>query len=215
MPLSTFEKILPWSGALTGVLFAFQETVAPFGEKVNDPDLSSTIAASAGRGYTAGFASLAAALMLYFFAAAARASQRTGEAAESSYSSVVHGGLVGAGAGLAFQGFAQVALTSAAHDGQTAAVASLMYASFYSWLVILVGLVAAFWGIGLGGLRNATLPKWFAIVTVLLGVIGVLGPLAALVQIVLPLWLIVASVVIARRQRAVTPAHVGTLVASS
>ena len=215
MPLSKFEKVLPWSGALAGVLFAVQEAVAPFGEKVNDPNLTSNVAHALGRGYASGFASLVAALMLYFFAAAARASQRTGEAAESSYSSVAHGGLVGAGAGLAFQGFAQVALTSAAHDGQKAAVATLMYVSFYAWLAILAGLVAAFWGIGLGGLRNATLPKWFAMVTVVLGVIGVLGPLAALVQIVLPLWLIGATVVIAGRQRSPASTHPGNLLVRS
>jgi hypothetical protein len=202
MPLSTFERILPWSGALAGVLFAVQEAVAPFGENLGDTTLTTRVHESLDRGFTAGFASLAAALMLYFFAAAARASQRTGEAHESSYSSVAHGGLVGAGAGLAFQGFAQVALTSAAQDPQPAVVATLMYLSFYAWLVILVGLVAAFWGIGLGGLRNATLPTWFAIVTIALGVIGVLGPLAALVQIVLPLWLIAAAIVISLRQRA-------------
>jgi hypothetical protein len=205
MPLSTFERILPWSGALAGVLFAVQETVAPFGENLTDTTVASRVHDSLGRGFAAGFASLVAALMLYFFAAAARASQRTGEAVESSYSSVAHGGLVGAGAGLAFQGFAQVALTSAAQDAQPVVVTTLMYLSFYAWLVILVGLVAAFWGMGLGGLRNTTLPKWFAIVTIALGVIGVLGPVAALVQIVLPLWLITAAIVTYRRQRTDSP----------
>ena len=57
-----------------------------------------------GRGYAAGFASLVGGLMLLFFAAAARSAQRSGEASESSYSSVAHAGLVGAGVGLAFQG---------------------------------------------------------------------------------------------------------------
>ena len=204
MPLSTFEKALPWAGAIAGVSFALQETVAPFGENVTDANLTSRVSDALGRGYAADSASLVAALMLYFFAAAARASQRTGESTESSYSSVTHGGLVGAGVGLAFQGFAQIALTSAVGDGQQAVVATLMYLSFYAWLVILVGLVAAFWGIGLGGLRNATLPKWFAIVTVVLGVLGMLGPLASLVQIVLPVWLIAAAVVIAQRQKSDT-----------
>jgi hypothetical protein len=200
MLLSKFERALPWSGALAGILFAVQETVAPFGEKVDDPHLTARVADSVGRGYAAGFASLIGALMLLFFAAAARAAQRSGEASESSYSSVTHAGLVGAGVGLGFQGFAQVALTSAAHDHQEGAVTTLMYLSFYAWLMILVGLVAAFWGIGLGALRNATLPKWFAIATIVLGVIGVLGPVAALVQIVLPIWLIAGAIVIARRQ---------------
>jgi hypothetical protein len=201
MPLSKFEKILPWSGAVAGVLFAVQETVAPFGENTTDANLVARIAQSSGQGYAAGFASLAAALMLYFFAAAARAAQRDGEAAGSSYSSVTFGGLVGAGAGLSVQGFVQVALTAAAEDSQQVVVPALMYLSFYAWLMILAGLVAAFWGIGLGGLRNATLPKWFAIVTSTLGLIGLLGPVAAAVQIVLPFWLIAASIVIVMRQR--------------
>lgn len=200
MSLSTFEKALPWSGAIAGILFAVQETVAPFGEKVADVHLTARVADAAGRGYAAGFSSLVGALMLLFFAAAARAAQRSGEPSESSYSSVTHAGLVGAGVGLAFQGFAQVALTSAAHDGQQGAATTLMYLSFYAWLMILVGLVASFWGIGLGALRNATLPKWFAIATIVLGVIGVLGPAAALIQIVLPVWLIAAAIVIVRRQ---------------
>ena len=214
MPLSKFEKLLPWSGALAGVLFAVQETVAPFGEKVNDPHLSSRVNDAVTRGYAAGFSSLVAALLLYFFAAAARSSQRSGEASESSYSSVAFAGLIGAGAGMAFQGFAQVSLTSAAHDGQPAVASTLMYLSYYGWLIILVGLVAAFWGIGLGGLRNATLPKWFAVASIALGVIGLLGPLAALIQIVLPLWLIAGSVVIAMRQGSAvtsrTPLEVGS-----
>ncbi|MFB9446917.1 hypothetical protein Dvina_25690 [Dactylosporangium vinaceum] len=58
--------------------------------------------------------------------------------------------------------------------------------------------MAAFWGLGLGGLRTATLPKWFAVLTVVLAVIGVLGPLAVVVYLLLPLWLVAASVVTAR-----------------
>jgi hypothetical protein len=202
MPLSKFEKALPWSGAIAGILFVVQESLAPFGEKVTDPHLTAKIADAVARGYVAGFASLVGGLMLLFFSASARSAQRSGEASESSYSSVAHGGMLAAGVGLAVQGFLQVALTSAAHDHQDASARTLMYLSFYSWLVILVGLVAAFWGIGLGSLRNATLPKWFAIVTIALGVIGLLGPAAALVQIVLPVWLIAAAILISIRQRA-------------
>jgi hypothetical protein len=69
------------------------------------------------------------------------------------------------------------------------------------WLPALVGLVAGCWGLGLGGLRTATLPKWFAVTTVVFGVIGVLGPAAFIVYLLLPLWLIAASVITARRAR--------------
>lgn len=201
MPLSTFDRALPLSGALAGILFAMQEVLAPFGEDVNDAHLTTKVAEAVGRGYAAGFASLVGGVLLLFFAAAARSTQRSGEPAESSYSSVAHAGLVGAGMGLAFQGYAQVALTSAAHDGQEGAARTLMYLSFYAWLMVLAGLAAAFWAIGLGALRNATLPRWFAVVTIVLGCVALLGPLGAVVQLVLPAWLVAATVVTSLAQR--------------
>ena len=58
-----------------------------------------------------------------------------------------------------------------------------------------IGIAAAFIAIGLGGLRNAVLPKWFAITTTVLGVLSLLGacsiPPGGLVNyLLLPFWLI-------------------------
>jgi hypothetical protein len=57
---------------------------------------------------------------------------------------------------------------------------------------------------GLGGLRNAVLPRWFAVVTVISGVLGALGnagipPGGLVTYVVLPFWLIAASIIVARR----------------
>jgi hypothetical protein len=104
-----------------------------------------------------------------------------------------------ASVGFGLLGVVQIALTNAAKAADPAATATIGQLALIGWMPILVGLVAAFWGLGLGGLRHATLPKWFAIVTVVLGVVGVLGPLAMVVYLLLPLWLVTASAVIAGR----------------
>jgi len=198
MPLSTFEKFLPWTGAAAGVLWGVQLFAARSPDDPADPDAVAVIGGAVTRNHVAGFALLVASLMLVFFAAAARRSLRSGEAGESTYSSVAHGGLLVAAAGFGLLGAVQIALTNAAQAENAAGVATIGQLALIGWLPALAGLVAAFWGLGLGGLRTATLPKWFAVVTVVLGVVGVLGPLAMAVYLLLPLWLIAASAVTAR-----------------
>ncbi len=202
MVTSTFEKFLPWTGALAGVLWGVQLIVPTFPDDPTDPKAVAVIGDAVARNYVAGFALLGGSLMLLFFAAAARRSLRSGETGESSYSSVAHGGLLAAATGFGFLGVVQIALTNAAKAHDAAGTATLGQLAMIGWLPALVGLLAAFWGLGMGSLRNATLPKWFAIVTIALGVIGVLGPLALVVYLVLPLWLIAASVVTATSKTA-------------
>jgi hypothetical protein len=188
MPHSPFEKFLPWTGALAGVLWGVQMLTAKAPDDPSDPAAVTVIRDATAQNYIAGFALLAGALMLVFFAAAAR-----------PLSSVAHGGLVVAAVGFGSLGVVQIALTNAAKAHDAAATATIGQLALIGWLPALVGLVAAFWGLGLDGRRHATLPKWFAIVTVVLGVAGVLGPLAMVVYLLLPLWLIAASAVIASR----------------
>jgi hypothetical protein len=209
MPLSTFEKFLPWTGALAGILWAVQMFAAKSPDDPADPKTATVIGNAVTQNYIAGFALLAGALMLVFFAAAARRSLRSGEAGESTYSSVAHGGLLVAGTGFGLLGIVQIALTNAAKADDAAATATIGQLALIGWLPALVGLVAAFWGLGLGGLRNATLPKWFAIITLVLGVVGVLGPLAMVVYLLLPLWLVAASAVTASRSTTREPQRAG------
>lgn len=209
MPLSTFEKFLPWTGALAGVLWGVQMFAAKTPDDPADPKAVTVIGDAVTQNYIAGFALLVGALMLVFFAAAARRSLRSGEAGESTYSSVAHGGLLVAAIGFGLLGVVQIALTNSAKAQDAAATATISQLALIGWLPALAGLVAAFWGLGLGGLRNATLPKWFAIVTIALGVVGVLGPLALVVYLLLPLWLIGASAVTAGRSATREPALAG------
>ena len=202
MPLPMFEKFLPWSVAVAGVLWGVQILAATSPDEPGDPKAVTVIGDAATQNYIAGFALLAGALMLVFFAAAARRSLRSGEAGESTYSSIAHGGLLMTATGFGLLGVLQLALTNSAQADDAAATATIGQLTMVGWLPALAGLVAAFWGLGLGGLRNATLPKWFAVVSLVLGVLGVLGPLAMAVYLLLPLWLIAASALTASRSTA-------------
>jgi hypothetical protein len=202
MATSTFEKILPASGAVAGLCWAAQLFAAKTPDDPADASAVTVVSDAAARNYVAGFALLAGALMLVLFAAAVRRSLRSGEAGESTYSSVAHGGLLLAAAGFGAFGVIQIALTNAAKSGNADATAAIGQLALIGWLPALAGLVAAFAGIGLGGLRTATVPKWFAIVTLVLAVAGVLGPVAMAVYLLLPLWLIAASVLLSGRTAA-------------
>ena len=68
----------------------------------------------------------------------------------------------------------------------------------------MVGAAVLLLSTGLGGLRTAVLPKWLAIVTVVLGVCSLGGPTGFLVWFAMPVWCIVTSVVLVRRQSAQT-----------
>jgi hypothetical protein len=95
---------------------------------------------------------------------------------------------------------------SAADDNNAAAVTTLGYGIYFGWLGMAVGLSAALIATGLGGRANAVLPSWFAVTSVILGAIGLLGacgiPPGGLVNyLLLPVWLVAASVLIARRRK--------------
>ncbi|MFB9446918.1 hypothetical protein Dvina_25685 [Dactylosporangium vinaceum] len=99
MPTSVFEKLLPWSGALAGAVWAVQFAAAKTADDPEDPQAVAVVAGAVARNYAAGFALLAGSFLLVLFAAAARRTLRAGEAGESTYSSIAHGGLLVAAAG--------------------------------------------------------------------------------------------------------------------
>jgi hypothetical protein len=209
MTVSKFDKLLPWTGAVAGLLWALWLTTSKTPDKPGDAGAVALVEHAAGRNYVGGFALLLGGLMLLFFAAQARKSLRSGEAGESTYSSVAHGGLVMAASGFGLLGIVQIALVNTAKAHDAAATDAIGQLAMIGWLPALVGLIAAFWGLGLGGLRTATMPKWFAVTTIAFGVVGVLGPIAVAVYLLLPLWLIAASIVTAGRTDSVTRERTG------
>jgi hypothetical protein len=91
-----------------------------------------------------------------------------------------------------------VALVDAAHDRITAAAQTLNVLASDAWVPVVVGLSITALGTGISALRSATLPKWLAWTTVVLGVLAVSGPLGAVAFLIAPVWTLVMGVVLLR-----------------
>jgi hypothetical protein len=103
-------------------------------------------------------------------------------------------------------------INGAADAGDDGALHALSYVAYFGWAGMGTGLATAFVATGLGGLRSAVLPRWFAVVTLVCGVLGALGtagipPGGLVTYVLLPFWLIAAAVIVARRQRHATAAE--------
>ncbi len=209
MSIATSERLLPWSGAVAGLAWIAHGGLKRFGtddqpdgasvEVIND-HLSLNIASQGGL--------IVMGIALLFFSVATRNHLRSGESADTTFSAVASAGWIVAVAAISQMVVWGWALINGAADAddQTAAVV-LGYAEFFGWAGLGIGLATAFIATGLGGWRNAVLPRWFAVVSVVLGVLAALGnagipPGGLVTYLLLPFWLLTASVVIAKRQRA-------------
>ena len=210
MPLSPFERFLPWTGVIAGLAWIAQDFL--FRVQTSDvPGRGSVEIINDHLGLnTAGLSCLVVmGVSLLFFATAVRNLLRSGEAREATYSSVAYGGWLIVSAALGQMAVWTKGLMSAAEDGDQSATYMLSYAQYFGWLGMGIGIAAAFIAVGLGGLRNAVLPRWFAITTTVMGVLALLGacsiPPGGLVNyLLLPFWLITAAIIIARRQKDAT-----------
>ena len=206
MPLTRFEKLLPWSGVVAGLCWIAQDAL----QKMYTNDAPGAARADMVRDHLAlNYGSVACQVVmgiaLLFFATAARNLLRSGEAQEATYSSVAYSGWIVVVAGLSQMVMWNWGLINgAADDRNDEALHTLSYVAYFGWAGMGIGLATAFVAMGLGGLRNAVLPRWFAVVTVISGVLGALGnagipPGGLVTYVVLPFWLIAASVIVSRR----------------
>jgi len=139
------------------------------------------------------------AVLLAFFAAGVRKAVRSGEPGESTYSSVVFAGCVMTAVTAGSWATLILAQLSSVKDGDRAAVETLAHLTSLAWLPWLIGSVVLFISLGLGGLRTASLPRWLAIATLVLGLIGLTGVGGYVLYLALPFWLVVTGIVLTRR----------------
>jgi hypothetical protein len=208
MPLSTFEKLMPWGGAVAGGCWLAQDVLRR--EYVQDQPggaRSGTIEDHLALNYASVGMLVLMGVALLVFATAVRSLLRSGEAREATYSAVAHAGWLVVVAGLSqMVAWNWGLINGAASAGDEAALRTLSYVAYFGWAGMGIGLATAFVATGLGGLRNAVLPRWFAVLTVVCGVLGALGnagipPGGLVTYLVLPFWLVAASAIVARRQQ--------------
>lgn len=207
MPLSRFERFLPWTGLIAGLCWIGQASLGAVGADDTPGGASADVARDNVIANTVGNAFVVLmAVSLLFFAAAVRERIRSGEANTSPYSSVAFGAWVTVSAALAQMAFWNKILLTAAEDNSTAVVTVFGYGEYFSWLAVGIGVSAAFIATGLGGLRGAVLPKWFAIATIVIGALALLGacsvpPGGLVTYFLLPIWLVAAAIIVARHQK--------------
>jgi hypothetical protein len=201
MHTSRFERFLPVAGIIAAVCFA---AFAALGG--SPPGVKSSAATQVAwyddHGARVMFAGLAAGLFLVamaFFATGLRQALRSGEPGESTYSSVAYAGGLLVGFAVAVWGWLGVAAANAADNKQGAVIHTLAYLNDVGWLPWAAASAVLLLGTGLGGLRTAALPKWLAIVTIVLGVACLGGPTGIAVYFVTPFWLLVTGIVLIRR----------------
>ena len=208
MPLSTFEKVQPWTGAIAGVAWIGQS----FLFRVDTEDqpgkaTTATIQDHLGLNYAAVACLVVMGISLVFFASALRSHLRSGEAREATYSNIAFGGLILAAAGLSQMVMWNWGLIEGAAAGKDdAALHTLSLVAYFGYSGMGIGVAAALLATGLAGLSNAALPRWFAIITLVMGVLGALGtagiPPGGLVNyVLLPFWLIATAIILARAQQ--------------
>lgn len=207
MSSTKFDRSLPWSGVVAGLCWVGHGAFARMTTTDSPGGASaSVISEHLATNYASVACLVVMGIALLPFATAVRNLLRSGEAFEATYSSIAFGGWVVAVAAIGqMVAWNWALINGAAADSDQAAVQTLGYGQYFGWAGMGIGLAAAFLATGLGGLRNGVLPRWFAVLTLAGGALGALGnagvpPGGLVTYVMLPFWLIAASVIVARRQ---------------
>jgi hypothetical protein len=205
MSTSKFEKFLPYTGILAGLLFVGGAVLPKVPTKFGDPNAVALLNAHDVRTGIGAICSGLFCVAMLFFAAALRRALRSGEGGESTYSGVAYAGAILVAASQAAVAWFSLTAIESAHHHDKQVVDTLSALGINSWIPWVAASAAMFLAAGLGGVRNAVLPRWLGIVTVVLGVACLLGPAGVAVYFATPFWLIVTGVVLGRRQQAEEP----------
>lgn len=208
MPLSRFERFLPWSGAVAGLCWIGQGVLQRMTVR-DEPGAASSwvIRDNLVLNYASVACLVVMGMSLLAFATSARNLLRSREGREATFSSLAYGGWLVVVAGLTQMVAWSWGLVNGAADARDdVALRVLSYVHYFGWAGMGIGLATALVAMGWGGLRGAVLPRWFAVLSIVFGVLGALGnagipPGGLVTYLLLPVWLVGASVIIARRER--------------
>jgi hypothetical protein len=206
MSVSKFDRFLPIAGVLTGLLFV-AVNILTWGspDSTDGKELAAWGSAHETRVMLAGFGMAYIAVLMAFFAVALRGAIRSGEADESTYSSVAFAGGLMVATASALWAYTSLTTLSAINDDDAAAVSTMAHFSSLSWLPWLIGSAVLFLSVGIGALRTAALPRWLAVVTIALGVLSLTGVGGIAVYLASPVWFVVTGIVLHQRLSTGTP----------
>jgi hypothetical protein len=135
---------------------------------------------------------------LLYFGGWLRRVLRDAEGPEGILSAVVFGAAVVFSAGAAVAGSIHLALPDLADDINPVALQAINGIDFDMFFFFPVGLGTIFLATGISAVRHGALPKWFAWVSVVLGVLS-FTPAFFIIFFIGPLWFLVLSIIGIRR----------------
>ena len=199
MTSDRFARFLPLAGVLAGLLF-FVGLLLNRSDPSSETGFAETVSywqADRGRHQIVGLllAPLIAFLLVFFGTGLRRRLER--DSGGSGHGSVAFGGALLAAGAFALVGMLEGAMTNAAHEGQQQAVYTLNQLHSYDWLAWNAAFAAMLLATGLGALRNGMLPAWLGWATIVIGG-SLLTPLGFFGFILVPVWLIVVGLWLAR-----------------
>jgi hypothetical protein len=199
MAAHRFDRYLPLAGALVGLLFlaGLALTWGDPGSETAPAETFSYWHDNRGQHQISGLllAPLIAFLLVFFGAGLQRGLRRGSD--DSGHGSVAFGGAVLAAAAFALVGMLEGAATNAAHEEQRQAVYTLSQLHSYDWLAWNAAFAAVLLATGLGARRNGMLPAPLAWATIVIGA-SLLTPLGFFGFFLVPFWLIVVGLMLAR-----------------
>jgi hypothetical protein len=89
-----------------------------------------------------------------------------------------------------------LAMWHAVDQGEDASIRTLNFTDTANFPPLMMGMICAYVGTGLAGLASGTLPKWLAVVSVVVGCLAPLGPLGFVPAMLLPIWLIAVAAMV-------------------
>ncbi|MDX6199492.1 MAG: hypothetical protein QOJ79_2643 [Actinomycetota bacterium] len=118
---------------------------------------------------------------------------------------LVQYGAVVYGVALLMTAVVSLAEVSAADDKQAGAAQAMNYLNNAGWIPIVIGAGALLIGAGWSVLRSGILPSWLGWISLVVGVISLLGPGGFVGFFVAPIWVAVAGVMLYMRPEAAPP----------
>lgn len=144
-----------------------------------------------------GYSMVLAAAALIFFGAALRRALRRENA--DWLADAAFGGIVVMAVTLVGFAVTTFAMYDAVHTGNASVAQSINVLDHSNFVPAMLGLCCTLLATGLCALRSGALPKWLAVVSVVLGIASPLGPAAFAPFALFPLWVVVTAAVLARR----------------
>src|SRR5918993_444799 len=198
MPTTRFERFQPLAGALAGLLL-IAGLALTWGDPSSETAVDETFsywADNRGQHQISGLLlAPVIAFLLVFFGTGLRRHLRHDH--DAGHGSVAFGGALLAAATFALVGMLEGAATNAAHEGERTATYTLSQLHSYDWLAWNAAFAAVLLATGLGARRNGILPTPLAWATIVIGA-SLLTPLGFFGFFLLPLWLIVVGLMLAR-----------------